>query len=95
MFQPKCKICRSANAADIEFCRFYLRWEYSTIIDVFSDDIDSLNSYNLSNHLNNHANREKMRFWRSLRQSAGLYEPTGEESDAMLTQIESGLGEAN
>jgi hypothetical protein len=95
MFQHKCKICRSSKVETIEFCRFYLQWKYTTLVDVFSDDIDNLNSYNLSNHLNNHVNRENMKFWRSLRQSAELYEPTREESNAMLTQIESGLGEAN
>jgi hypothetical protein len=95
MFQHKCKICRSGNADKIEFCRYFLGWKYSTIIDVFSDDIDNLNSFNLSNHLNNHADSEAMKLWRSLRQSVGLYEPTGEESHAMLKRIKSGLGEAN
>jgi hypothetical protein len=94
-FEPHCKICRSSKAQEIEFCRFYLRWEYSTIIDSFCEDIDNLNCYNLSNHLNNHVDSEAMKFWRSLRQSAELYEPTVEESNAMLTQIKSGLGEAN
>jgi hypothetical protein len=94
-FQNKCKICKSSKAQEIEFCRFYLQWKYTTLVDVFSDDIDNLNSYNLSNHLNNHANREAMKFWRSLRQAEALYEPTGEESNAMLTRIELGLGEAN
>jgi hypothetical protein len=95
MFQSKCKICRSGKADEIEFCRYYLGWEYSTIIDSFCEDIDNLNCYNLSNHLNNHVDREAMNFWRNLRQSVGLYEPTGEESNAMLMQIESGLSEAN
>jgi hypothetical protein len=94
-FQPHCKICRSGKADEIEFCRFYLRWEYSTIINVFGDEIDNLNSYNLSNHANYHINDEMMKFWRILRQTAELYEPTSEESNAMLTRIESGLGEAN
>lgn len=81
MFQPKCKICKSGKAEDIEFARFYLRWEYATIIDAFCDDIDNLNSYNLSNHFNNHVDRETAKFWRSLRQTVGLYEPNGEESN--------------
>lgn len=67
MFQSKCKICKSGIAEEIEFCRFYLRWGYSTIIDVYSDEIDNLNPYNLSNHLNNHVDSEAKQFWREVR----------------------------
>jgi hypothetical protein len=72
VFQHKCKICRSGKAENIEFCRYYLGWSYSTIIDTFSDDIDNLNSYNLSNHFNNHSDNEMKRFWQNLRESMDI-----------------------
>jgi len=62
------------------------------IIDVYENDIDNLNAYNLSNHFNNHADRAKAKFWRSLRQTIGIYEPTVEESNHMLESIRLGLG---
>jgi hypothetical protein len=82
MFQSKCKICRSGKAENIEFARFYLGWSYKVIVDAFSEDIDNLNSYNLSNHLNNHVSSETMKFWRSLR-------------DTVSPAEELGLGESN
>jgi len=88
-FQNKCKICRSRKADLIEFCRFYLEWSYSTIIDVYEDYIDNLNPYNLSNHFNHHANRAKAEFWRSLRGSEGLYAPSVEEQNALLVRMKS------
>jgi hypothetical protein len=87
MFQHKCKICRSGKADEIEFCRFYLRWEYSTIIDSFCEDIDNLNSYNLSNHLNHHVDREKTKFLQNLRESIGIYEPSVEEAQLIIEKI--------
>jgi hypothetical protein len=87
MFQSKCKICRSGKAQEIEFARFYLKWEYATIIDIFNEDIDNLNCYNLSNHLCNHADSETIKFWRSLRESIEIYEPTAEEEQSILDSI--------
>jgi hypothetical protein len=81
VYSNKCKICRSGKADEIEFCRFYLKWSYSLILDVYEDDIDNLNSYNLSNHFNNHVNRAKAKFWGNLRESEGIYDPSIEKSN--------------
>lgn len=61
---------------------------------MFSDDIDNLNSYNLSNHFNNHSGREKIQFWRNLRDSEGLYELSIEDSKRIFENIKIGLGES-
>lgn len=91
MFQSKCKICKSSKAEEIEFCRFYLRWNYLTIIDSFCEDIDNLNSYNLSNHFNNHGNRENTKFLQNLRESIGIYEPTAEEVQLIIDKIKKSI----
>ena len=61
---------------------------------MFSEDIDNLNSFNLSNHLNNHATIEKMKFCRNLRDSKGLYELSAEESKHIFESINIGLGKS-
>jgi hypothetical protein len=66
MFQHKCKICRSSQAENIEFCRFFLDWSYKLIIEAFSDDIDDLSSYNLSTHFNRHTDYETVKWWQEL-----------------------------
>lgn len=91
MIQHKCKICRSGKADEIEFARFYLGWNYSTITDSFCEDIDNLNSYNLSNHFNNHVNRETAKFLQSLRESVGIYEPTAEEEQIIIEKIKKSI----
>jgi hypothetical protein len=72
IFQSKCKICHSKQTESIEFCRYYLGWSYKTIIDNFSDDIDSLSGYNLSTHFNRHTSSETKRFWREAKAEASL-----------------------
>jgi hypothetical protein len=72
MFQSKCKICRSKQAENIEFCRFYLGWSYKTIAEHFGEDIDDLSGYNLSTHFNRHTSSETKRFWREIRAEASL-----------------------
>jgi hypothetical protein len=70
MFQPKCKICRSGKAEEIEFSRYYLGWSYKVIVENFSDDIDELSSYNLSTHFNRHTSGEAKQFWREAKAKA-------------------------
>jgi hypothetical protein len=94
-YECKCKICKSEIAEDLEFCRFYLKWDYSTIIDVYGEYIDNLNEYNLSNHFNNHADRETTRFWRNLRETVGIYEPSAEESKRIFERVKHSLGISN
>jgi hypothetical protein len=76
MFQPKCKICRSGKAENIEFARYHLDWSYKVIIENFSEDIDELSSYNLSTHFNRHTSSETKRFWREAKAEASLDEQT-------------------
>jgi hypothetical protein len=70
-------------------CRFYLGWPYPIIIEVFGERIDNLNGYNLSNHFNNHVDREMMKFWRNLRDSIGVYEMTAGESEEIFQKMAS------
>ena len=60
-------------------------------MDVFSDEIDNLNSYNLSNHFNNHVNEEETKFLQSLRESMGIYEPTIEEAQLIIERIKKNI----
>lgn len=87
----KCKICKSGLAGSIEFERFYLRYSYRVIIDIHSKDIDNLNEYNLSNHLNFHSRPEVKRFWRELRDRIGIYELTPEESNEIYERMKASL----
>jgi len=60
-------------------------------MDSFCGDIDNLNSYNLSNHFNNHVNREKTKFLQSLRESDGIYKPTAEEGQIIIEKIKKSI----
>ena len=86
-FNNKCKICRSNKGSEMEFVRFYLQYSYNLIIEFYENDIDNLNSYNLSNHYNNHVNREKAKFWSNLRTSNEIYEPSVEEQNVLLVKM--------
>jgi len=85
-FNNKCKICRSNKTEEFEFCRFYLKWSYSTLIDFYEPEIDNLNNYNLSNHYNNHVSG-KAKFWKQLKQSEGIYKPSIEEQNVLLVKM--------
>ena len=67
-YEPKCKICRSGKAEDIEFCRYFLDWSYKLIIETFCEDIDELSGYNLSTHFNRHTEIETKKFWRQVKE---------------------------
>ena len=46
---------------------------------------------NLSNHFNNHVNREETKFLQSLRESVGIYEPTAEEAQIIIEKIKKNI----
>ena len=71
----------------MEFVRFYLQYSYNLIIEIYENDIDNLNNYNLSNHYNNHANSEKTKFWSNLRTSNEIYKPSVEEQNVLLIKM--------
>jgi hypothetical protein len=60
----RCKICRSSECSNIEFCRFHLGWSYPVLLDTFGEDFENLNGYNLSTHFNNHVD---IKFYRDLK----------------------------
>jgi len=45
----------------------------------------------LSNHFNNHVNREETKFLQSLRESVGIYEPTAEEAQIIIEKIKKNI----
>ena len=92
-FNNKCKICKSNKAEEIEFIRFYLGWSYKTLIEFYENEVENINNYNLSNHLGQHTDCEKRKFWQDLRESEVIIKPTMEEQNVLFVKMKIGLGD--
>jgi len=78
----RCKICKKPEVATcIELSKFFFGWTINEIIHVYGDEIENLNSYNVSNHLDKHANPEERELLENARKTM-----TEEEKNKLYRQ---------